>query len=112
MNDKPDDARPSAKLAETAAALLSLLLWAGTLSGVQFAGAAEAQAIQPKELGNTGLKTENCTAPLGIDNPNPRFMWIDNATDRGQYQTAYQIRDTKHTTVPLKAELLYPTMAG
>jgi alpha-L-rhamnosidase len=39
------------------------------------------------------LKCEYKTNPLGIDNLHPRFSWklIDQANDRGQKQTAYQI---------------------
>ncbi len=28
---------------------------------------------------------------LGIDNPNPRFAWVVNDSNRGEYQTAYQL---------------------
>src|SRR5438105_108207 len=37
------------------------------------------------------LKCEYRTNPLGIDVAKPRLSWILDSTDRGQFQTAYQI---------------------
>ncbi|MDD4778785.1 MAG: alpha-L-rhamnosidase N-terminal domain-containing protein, partial [Fermentimonas sp.] len=37
------------------------------------------------------LKCENLNNPLGINNLNPRFSWINISEQNGAYQTAYQI---------------------
>jgi hypothetical protein len=42
--------------------------------------------IQPSDL-----RCEYLTEPLGIDVPHPRLSWVLQSSERGQYQTAYQI---------------------
>jgi len=37
------------------------------------------------------LKTENRTAPLGIDRKQPRFSWIIKSMENGMIQSAYQV---------------------
>ena len=54
-----------------------------TVSNV-FAGSIE--PIPP-----TNLLTEYRVNPHNLDIPDPRFSWIMNDPDRGEYQTAYQI---------------------
>ena len=39
-----------------------------------------------------GLKCENMSAPLGIDNTSPHFSWLLHTPGRGDRQTAYEIQ--------------------
>jgi len=38
------------------------------------------------------LKTDHQTTPLGFDNPVPEFSWIDQSSERGMLQTAFEIQ--------------------
>lgn len=39
----------------------------------------------------TGLLCEYNLNPLGIDVARPRFSWVINCSERGQFQSAYQV---------------------
>ncbi|NLX14753.1 MAG: family 78 glycoside hydrolase catalytic domain [Phycisphaerales bacterium] len=39
----------------------------------------------------SALRCEYLVNPLGIDNPSPRLSWLVNSSQRGQFQSAYQI---------------------
>ncbi|MDW7979600.1 MAG: family 78 glycoside hydrolase catalytic domain, partial [Verrucomicrobiales bacterium] len=66
----------------------SLLGWGAlTLAFVAVAAGFETRA----GLVPTDLRCEYYVDPLGVDVPQPRLFWKLASTERGQYQTAYQI---------------------
>lgn len=44
-----------------------------------------------KGISVSGLTTEYCENPMGVENTSPRFGWVLRSDTRGQKQTAYQI---------------------
>ncbi|MBI5707019.1 MAG: family 78 glycoside hydrolase catalytic domain [Armatimonadetes bacterium] len=53
--------------------------------------AAAAQAAPKASLSPTRLKTEYAVNPIAVGESVPRFYWIVESPDRGQFQKAYQI---------------------
>jgi alpha-L-rhamnosidase len=51
-----------------------------------------AVSVNAANLTATNLKCEYRAYPLGIDTPHPRLSWVLESNQRGQVQSAYQIR--------------------
>ena len=68
--------------------MLSLIL-AAVATCVQSATAPAASNLMP-----TQLRCEYLANPIGIDAARPRLSWALESKERGQHQTAYQIRVT------------------
>ncbi len=68
--------------------MLSLIL-AAIATCTQAAAAPAATGLVP-----TQLRCEYLVNPIGIDAPHPRLGWVLESKERGQRQTAYQIRVT------------------
>ena len=62
-----------------------------TLTGVILAALLLAPLAVLHATSLTNIRCEYRTDPLGIDTPKPRLSWINESTDRGARQTAYQI---------------------
>lgn len=50
------------------------------------------QCVCATPLRVAGLRCDNLTHPLAIDNTTPRFSWINLSDENGQHQTAYEIQ--------------------
>ena len=58
---------------------------------VLVAGIESVSIAQNAPQSPTNLQLNYCIAPLGIDDPTPRFSWVVNDADRAEKQTAYEI---------------------
>jgi alpha-L-rhamnosidase len=59
-----------------------------TLSACNFTAGAQANTASARL---TGLQVDNLNAPLGIDDPEPRFSWQLSDPARGARQAAYEV---------------------
>jgi len=72
------------------------------------AGLSSAAPVSKAAIGRGAphlLRADDLTAPLGLDDPTPRFAWVLQDTSRGAKQTGYEV------LVATKAELLVPGKA-
>lgn len=71
--------------------LAIILMACFLITVVDFPVMADTEAPTESSATPAELKTENLTAPIGIDATNPRFSWLNISSEREWRQSAYQI---------------------